>query len=100
MRAPAPRNPAPARPMPAALRPVFVISTGRSGSTLVQRLLNCHPAQVVWGEHHGFLASLLGAYMQMSNPGHRQATMFATQPAGVEAAGADARAIRARRWSG
>jgi hypothetical protein len=35
--------------------PVFVISTGRSGSTLLQRLLNCHPDLVVWGEHHGFL---------------------------------------------
>ncbi|MBK7168682.1 MAG: sulfotransferase [Gammaproteobacteria bacterium] len=74
---PSPAQPGARAPDAAALRPVFVISTGRSGSTLVQRLLNCHPALVVWGEHHGFLASLLGAYTQMSKPGHRQATMFA-----------------------
>ncbi|MBP8926979.1 MAG: sulfotransferase [Pseudomonadales bacterium] len=64
---------------PAQQRPVFVISSGRSGSTLVQRLLNCHPAQVVWGEHYGFLSSLCSAYMQMSNPAHRQAPMFAAK---------------------
>lgn len=38
--------------------PVFLLSTGRSGSTLLQRLLNCHPDLVMWGEHHGFLGGL------------------------------------------
>lgn len=45
--------------------PVFAISTGRSGSTLVQRILNCHKDLVVWGEHYGFLNSFAGAFNQM-----------------------------------
>lgn len=48
--------------------PVFAISTGRSGSTLVQRLLNCHQDLVVWGEHYGFLNGLAQSYVQMANP--------------------------------
>jgi hypothetical protein len=54
--------------MPAAESPVFVISTGRSGSTLVQRLLNCHPDLVVWGEHFGMLNGIAQAINQMSAP--------------------------------
>lgn len=49
-------------------RPVFVLSTGRSGSTLVQRLLNCHKDLVVWGEHHGFLQGIAEALTQMADP--------------------------------
>jgi hypothetical protein len=52
--------------------PVFLISTGRSGSTLVQRVLNCHRDLVVWGEHFGFLNGLASAYAQMSDPSQRQ----------------------------
>jgi len=47
--------------------PVFVISTGRSGSTLIQRLLNCHPDLVVWGEHFGFINGLANAWNQIRN---------------------------------
>ncbi len=59
--------------------PVFLISTGRSGSTLVQRLLNCHPDLVMWGEHHGFLAGLGHTFNRMfieggENPFPRAAT--------------------------
>ena len=49
-------------------RPVFVLSTGRSGSTLVQRLLNCHNDLVVWGEHYGFLQGIAEALAQMADP--------------------------------
>lgn len=52
--------------------PVFVLSSGRSGSTLVQRLLNCHRGIVLWGEHFGFLASPLAALAQMHGPAQRQ----------------------------
>jgi hypothetical protein len=48
--------------------PVFAISTGRSGSTLVQRILNCHPDLVIWGEHFGFLNGLANVYVQMTKP--------------------------------
>lgn len=50
--------------------PVFLISSGRSGSTLLQRLLNCHPDLVVWGEHHGFLNGLSYAFGQMGQKGN------------------------------
>jgi hypothetical protein len=46
--------------------PVFLITTGRTGSTLLQRLLNCHRDLVVWGEHHGLFATLAGPYRLMA----------------------------------
>jgi len=36
-------------------RPVFVFATHRSGSTLLERILNCHPNLVIWGEHAGVI---------------------------------------------
>jgi hypothetical protein len=48
--------------------PVFVLSTGRSGSTLVQRVLNCHSGLVVWGEHHGLVNGLADAFAGMADP--------------------------------
>lgn len=40
-------------------RPIFVASMGRSGSTLLQRVLNVHPEITIWGEHAGFLSGIL-----------------------------------------
>lgn len=40
-------------------RPIFVASMGRSGSTLLQRVLNVHPEITIWGEHGGFLSGIL-----------------------------------------
>ncbi|MGO9818069.1 MAG: sulfotransferase [Acidocella sp.] len=37
--------------------PVFVFSPHRAGSTLLERVLNCHPGLVIWGEHGGLLNS-------------------------------------------
>jgi hypothetical protein len=53
-------SPAPA-PLPPAERPVFVFSQRRGGSTLLLRLLNCHPELVIWGEHGGFINQLAEA---------------------------------------
>lgn len=39
--------------------PVFVLGLMRSGTTFVQRLLNCHPELTIWGEHGGALQPLL-----------------------------------------
>jgi hypothetical protein len=40
--------------------PILVLGSGhRTGSTLVQRLLTSHPDIMIWGEHLGFLRTLL-----------------------------------------
>ncbi len=44
-------------------QPVFVASMGRSGSTLLQRVLNVHPQLTVWGEHGAFLKGILSSFM-------------------------------------
>ncbi|NJO83266.1 MAG: formylglycine-generating enzyme family protein [Blastochloris sp.] len=50
---------------PAWDRPVFIITTGRSGSTLLLRYLNCAEGLVVWGEHAGVLRELGMAYRRL-----------------------------------
>jgi hypothetical protein len=42
--------------------PVIIMAMGRSGSTLLMRLLNCSPDLVIWGEHNGFLTALGRAF--------------------------------------
>lgn len=49
-------------------RPIFVASMGRSGSTLLQRVLNVHPEITIWGEHGGFLSGILLSYRAASVP--------------------------------
>lgn len=39
-------------------RPVVLVSATRSGSTLLQRMLNTHPQLTVWGEHVGVIKHL------------------------------------------
>jgi len=41
--------------------PVFIITTGRSGGTLLMRVLNASPGLVIWGEHNGFISHLVPA---------------------------------------
>jgi len=39
--------------------PVVVVSASRSGSTLLQRVLNTHTKLTIWGEHFGLLSPLM-----------------------------------------
>ncbi len=39
-------------------RPIFLLGTGRCGSTYLQRLLCASEGVWIWGEHDGFLASI------------------------------------------
>ena len=48
-------------------KPVFILTTGRSGSTLFQKLLNTNPGLVIWGEHAGILNPLMHAYLTVQN---------------------------------
>lgn len=49
-------------------RPVFVLTTGRSGSTLLLRYLNCAKELVVWGEHAAILTELAACYAKLTKP--------------------------------
>jgi hypothetical protein len=42
--------------------PIFVMGCGRSGTTLVQRVINAAPDTAISGEHNGFLGPLAEAY--------------------------------------
>lgn len=44
--------------------PIFVLGSGRSGTTLLQRILNSGPDMMIWGEHAGFLKPIAEAYYQ------------------------------------
>jgi hypothetical protein len=47
--------------------PVIILTTGRSGSTLLQKLLNTNPELVIWGEHAGILNPMMNAYYLVEN---------------------------------
>ena len=42
--------------------PIFLFGTHRSGTTLLQRILNSSEDVVIWGEHGGFLSQVAEAY--------------------------------------
>ena len=50
-------------------RPIFVIGCGRSGTTMVQRIVNAAPGTAVFGEHNGFLRPLAEAYFAQQSKG-------------------------------
>lgn len=43
-------------------QPLFIFGSPRSGTPLLQRLLNSYEDVIIWGEHHGMLAPLSQAY--------------------------------------
>jgi len=49
-------------------RPIFIASMGRSGSTLLQRVINVHSEITIWGEHGGFLSGIFTSYELASEP--------------------------------
>jgi hypothetical protein len=42
--------------------PIIVLSPGRSGSTLIQRIINTSNNITLWGEHDGFLAAIANSF--------------------------------------
>ena len=49
--------------------PIFVLGSGRSGTTLLQKLLNSTNEIIIWGEHGGFLKQIADSYfLSTENP--------------------------------
>jgi hypothetical protein len=46
--------------------PLFILGSGRSGTTLLQRLLNTYDDVTVWGEHGGFLRHTAAAFYRLA----------------------------------
>ena len=42
--------------------PIFLLGTHRSGTTLLQRIVNSSEDALIWGEHGGFLSQIAEAY--------------------------------------
>lgn len=42
--------------------PIFLLGSGRSGTTLLQKILNSADDVMIWGEHGGFLSKIANAY--------------------------------------
>jgi hypothetical protein len=49
-------------PPPEAKFPIFLLGTGRCGSTLLQKILNSVDNAMIYGEHGGFLKQIAAAY--------------------------------------
>ena len=49
-------------PQPEAKFPIFLLGTGRCGSTLLQKILNSVDNAMIYGEHGGFLKHVAAAY--------------------------------------
>ncbi|MDG1360206.1 MAG: sulfotransferase [Phycisphaerales bacterium] len=47
---------------PADAFPIFLLGSGRSGTTLLQKILNSADDVMIWGEHGGFLKKVANAY--------------------------------------
>ena len=63
---------------PLEREPVIVFTCGRTGSTLLIRILNCLPETVVWGEHGGIVKSILRSH---AHSRHVAGNKFITQAA-------------------
>ena len=51
-------------PDTSAKQPVFLLGAHRSGTTLIQRLLNSYDDVQIWGEHEGFLRDVADAFFR------------------------------------
>lgn len=47
-------------------QPIILLSPGRSGSTLLQRIVNTSEKVIIWGEHNGFLSQVAASYFNIT----------------------------------
>jgi len=60
--------------------PIFLLGSGRSGTTLIQRLLNSYPDTLIWGEHHGFLKYISKSYYLLKDSPSMHEFVYSKQP--------------------
>ncbi|MGF1463131.1 MAG: sulfotransferase [Maricaulaceae bacterium] len=60
-------------------RPVAILATGRSGTTVLQRYLNLSPELTIWGEHDGFLHAIASAWRRLVDPKNQNRFMEYSQ---------------------
>lgn len=46
-------------------KPLLLLGTSRSGTTLFQRILNSYDDVMLWGEHSGYLTNLVESYFEL-----------------------------------
>lgn len=59
--------------------PIMVFTCGRTGSTLLIRILNCLAETIVWGEHGGALGPLLRSYVRLKQVAGKDFVKHASQ---------------------
>ena len=60
--------------------PIFLLGSGRSGTTLLQRILNSADDVLIWGEHGGFLKQIAEAYFQNQTDKEIDKQIFVQNP--------------------
>lgn len=60
--------------------PIFILGSGRSGTTLIQRLLNSYDDTMIWGEHHGFLSDLSRSYFLLKDSASMEEFSYSLLP--------------------
>jgi hypothetical protein len=60
--------------------PLFLLGSGRSGTTLIQRLLNSYDDTMIWGEHHGFLSKIAESYFLLKDSPSMEEFTYHHQP--------------------
>lgn len=48
-------------------RPLLILGSARSGTTLLQRILNSYDNVIIWGEHGGALRHIANSYFELIN---------------------------------
>lgn len=68
------------------MAPIFILGTGRCGSTHLQRLISLNTQVWIWGEHDGFLAPMLNSMSRFENSAQLERQIFEVSPKPDDAA--------------
>ncbi|MAB71958.1 MAG: hypothetical protein CMJ54_05585 [Planctomycetaceae bacterium] len=60
--------------------PIFLLGSGRSGTTLLQKILNSADDVMIWGEHGGFLEQIARAYFHHTEKSKVNQAIFRQNP--------------------